>query len=338
MDYIAALQEALIQKGYGNKYQKLCVDYASNLLNNRLPVIFDKKHLALLMGVNYQTLTYYLINTDNFYKEHKIIKSNGGYRTISAPSFNLKAIQRWVLDNILYKYQVSDNANGFVKGKSIKNNAESHIGKEIILNIDIKNFFPSITFQQVFYLFYNSGYTKEMSFTFAKLLTFKGRLPQGSPASPYLANILCKKLDSRLNGFAIKIGASYSRYADDITFSGDADIYRHISFIRNIIESENFKINEKKLRVQKSNSKQEVTGLIISNGEVKVKRNYKKKLEQHIYYCKKFGVFNHLKYTGASDKSYFKEYLYGMASYVSMIEPDTGKSYLNSLNEIIWDY
>ncbi|WP_210608073.1 retron St85 family RNA-directed DNA polymerase [Priestia flexa] len=337
MDYINSLREALIQAGYGRRYQKLCLEYADNLLNNQLPVIFDKKHLSLLMGVEPSILGYYIFNSDNFYKEYKIPKSNGDLRVLSAPSFNLKSIQRWILENILYNYQVSNNANGFVIGKSIRDNAEPHIGKEIVINIDIKDFFPSINFERIFYLFYNSGYTKEISYTFAKLLTYNKLLPQGSPASPYLANIICNRLDKRLSGLASKIKASYTRYADDITFSGEANIVNYIKTLRNIIESENFSINENKLRIQKQNSMQEVTGLTVNNG-VKVKRKYKKNLEQHIYYCKKYGVYSHLEHTGAKDKSYFKEYLYGMASYIKMIEPDVGEYFLRNLDEINWDY
>ncbi len=337
MNYITALQEGLAQKNYGARYQKLCLTYASNLLDKDLPVIFDKKHLSLLMGINPVTIGYYIINTDNFYKEYQIPKSNGDVRIISSPSFNLKAIQRWILENILYRYPVSDRANGFIKGKSIKDNAEPHVGKDIVINVDIKDFFPSIKFDQIFYVFYNKGYTKELSFTFAKLLTYKGELPQGSPASPYLANIICRVLDQRLLGLASKIGASFTRYADDITFSGNSDIVNYKDTIRSIIENEGFKINDKKFRIQRSNQMQEVTGLIVNDG-LKVKRRYKRKLKQHIYYCKKYGVYSHLKYTQAEDKSYFKEYLYGMAYFIKMIEPETGNDLLCDLDEIYWDY
>ncbi|MEC1394746.1 retron St85 family RNA-directed DNA polymerase [Bacillus velezensis] len=337
MDYINSLRKSLILCGYGKRYQKICLEYAENLLDNQLPVIFDKKHLSLLMGVKPSILGYYIFNSDNFYKEHRIPKSNGDFRVLSAPSFNLKSIQRWILVNVLYKYEVSDNANGFVIGKSIKDNAEPHVGKEIVINIDIKDFFPTITFERVFYIFYNSGYTKEVSFTLTKLLTYNQVLPQGSPASPYLANIVCDSLDKRLSGLASKINASYTRYADDITFSGDFHIVKYIKTLRNIIESESFSINEDKLRIQKQNNAQEVTGLTVNNG-VKVKRRYKKNLEQQIYYCKKYGVYSHLEHTRAKDKSFFKEYLYGMASYIKMIEPETGEHFLRELDQIKWDY
>ncbi|MEN3772350.1 retron St85 family RNA-directed DNA polymerase [Priestia megaterium] len=337
MDYINSLREALIQEGYGKRYQKLCLEYAYTLLNNQLPVIFDKKHLSLLMGVEPSTLGYYIFNSDNFYQEYKIPKLNGDFRTLSAPSFNLKSIQRWILDNILYRYEINNNANGFVLGKSIKDNAEPHIGKEVVINLDVKDFFPSINFERIFYLFYSSGYTKEISYTFTKLLTYNEVLPQGSPASPHLANIICNKLDKRLSGLASKINASYTRYADDITFSGEVSIVKYIKTLRSIIESEGFSINEGKLRIQKQNSMQEVTGLIVNNG-VKVKRKYKKQLEQHIYYCKRYGVYSHLERTGATNKSYFKEYLYGMASYIKMIEPETGEHFLRDLDKINWDY
>ncbi|MFE8701549.1 retron St85 family RNA-directed DNA polymerase [Cytobacillus sp. FJAT-54145] len=336
MTYIINLKEELAKSDYDVEYQELCLNYANFLISNGLPVIFDKKHLSLLMGINFSSLNYYVINTDHFYQEYKIPKKNGEFRLVLAPSFNLKSIQKWILENILYNYQVSENATGFVKGKSILDNALPHVAKDVVFNLDIKDFFPSVTFKQVFYIFYNKGYTKEISFTLTKLLTYKETLPQGSPASPYIANIICKRMDQFLENLAKTHNANYTRYADDITFSGDTNIENIINPIRSIINNEGFTINEKKVRIQNRNSMQEVTGLTVNNA-VKVKRKYKKKLEQHIYYCQKHGVFSHLKYTGLENKSYFKEYLYGMANFIKMIEPDVGNRYIDSLNEIIWN-
>lgn len=335
MDYINLLELKLTEKGYGNRYKKICIRYAEVLINQGLPVIFDLKHLSLLMGIENNVLSYYVINSNKFYKEHQILKSNGSFRTISNPSYNLKAIQRWILDNILYLFPVHTHAYGFVKGRNIKDNALVHINKELVLNIDIKNFFPSIKFEQVFYLFLDHGFTKELSYSLAELTTFNGVLPQGAPTSPYIANIVCHRMDKRLLALSTKIKANYSRYADDITISSDENIRKYVDTIKSIIIDEGFNINYRKLRLQTKNNMQEVTGLIV-NENVKVKRKYKKRLEQHIYYCEKFGVYSHLQENGADNKSYFKEYLYGMANFVKMIEPEEGVKFLIRLDEINW--
>lgn len=335
MDYLNRLKNKLIEKGYGVRYQKTCIDYASSLIRQDLPVIFDKEHLSLVMGIDQKKLGYYIMNSDNFYKEYSVQKSNGGTRVIIMPSLHLKEIQRWILDNILYRYSINDAAYGFVLNRNIKDNAMIHINQSTIVNLDIKNFFPTINYERVFSLFFKSGYTKEVSFILAKLCTYKGILPQGAPSSPYIANILCNRLDKRISGLVAKKKYKYSRYADDITISGDKEINNLVPYIIKIISSEHFEVNLNKLRVQDTATFKEVTGLIV-NDTVKVKRKFKKKLEQHIYYCEKFGVYSHLKKIDLPGKSYFREYLYGMANFIKMIEPEVGNGYLLRLDNIAW--
>ncbi|EPD92519.1 retron St85 family RNA-directed DNA polymerase [Paenibacillus sp. HGH0039] len=329
------LESSLTQKGYGKRYKKICINYAKALNEQGLPVIFDNNHLSLLMGIESKILGHYIMNSNKFYKEYQIAKSNGSLRTISTPSYNMKTIQRWVLDNVLSSFAIHSNAFGFVKGRNIKDNALLHTKKKVVLNIDIKNFFPTIKFDRIFYMFYHHGYTKELSYTLAALTTYNGSLPQGAPTSPYISNILCQRMDKRLLALAKKMNADYSRYADDITMSGDENVRQYIETIKSIIINEGFDINYKKLRLQTDNNMQEVTGLIV-NEDVKVKRKYKKRLEQHIYYCKKFGVYSHLKKIESESKSYFKEYLYGIANFIKMIEPDEGLEFLKKLDEINW--
>ncbi|WP_375103252.1 reverse transcriptase family protein [Paenibacillus sp. RS8] len=337
MDYINRLREKLIEEGYGRRYQKACLSYAEELVNKDLPVIFDKKHLSLLMGIDNKKLSYYIVSSDVFYTEHIIPKSNGRYREITMPSLHLKEIQRWILDNILYRFCISGAAYGFVRNRSIKDNAAVHINQSSVINLDLKDFFPNIKFEQVFRLFHNSGYTKEISYSLAKLCTYNGVLPQGAPSSPYIANILCNSLDKRILSLVSDFGYRYSRYADDITISGDEKVKGLIPSIIKIIESENFNINLKKMRIQENIPYKEITGLMVGE-TVKVKRKYKMKLEQHIYYCERYGVYSHLKEIKAEERSYFKEYLFGMANFIKMIEPNEGQNYLDRLNKINWGY
>ncbi|WP_050803042.1 reverse transcriptase domain-containing protein [Paenibacillus sp. HGF7] len=134
------LESSLTQKGYGKRYKKICINYAKALNEQGLPVIFDNNHLSLLMGIESKILGHYIMNSNKFYKEYQIAKSNGSLRTISTPSYNMKTIQRWVLDNVLSSFAIHSNAFGFVKGRNIKDNALLHTKKKVVLNIDIKIF------------------------------------------------------------------------------------------------------------------------------------------------------------------------------------------------------
>lgn len=337
MSFVNSLANEMRNKGYDKKYIDLCIVYSENLISKKLPVIFDGKHLAALLGIKYSTLSYYVYQNTKFYKKFKISKKNGGFREIDSPSLNLKKIQKWILENILETIDVSQNAFGFRKNLSISDNAINHTHRKIVYNIDIKNFFPSISREDVFYIFYKLGYTYEISYIFSKLLTNDDRLPQGAPTSPYLSNIKCEKLDKSLELFCQRINATYTRYADDITVStnNSKSVKQDIKTIKKIILKHNFNINFKKERLQKSNQMQEVTGLIVNNG-VKIKRQYKKEVEKEIYYCKKFGVTSHLKKTNQDHLSFYKEYLYGKVNFINSIEPDVADRYYRELEEINW--
>lgn len=159
-------------------------------------------------------------------------------------------------------------------------------------------------------------------------------LPQGSPASPTISNLVSLKLDKRLGRLADKIGASYTRYADDITFSGKKTIQKYIELIRKIIYEEGYEINEGKFRLQYAHQRQEVTGLIV-NKEVAIPQKRINELENAIYYCKKYGVVDHMSHIGC-EKGFYKEHLYGLAYFIKMVNPEKGLKYLLQLNEIEW--
>lgn len=336
-DYVTRLRDALLVEGYGEDYINLCIDYSNRLLENRLPVIFDKEHLSLLLGLDKHYFFQLFMQADDFYKEVKIPKKRvGQFRKLSVPTEGLKYVQRWILDNVLYNIRVSKATTGFVRGKSIVDNARIHVGKECLVNIDLKDFFPSITYDDVFYLFKYYGYTNEVSFILSKLCTYQNVLPQGAPTSPYISNILSYKLDVRFLKLCEKISADYTRYADDITISGSKYIVNYFNVFQNIIHSEGFHINHGKTRIQYSHMRQEVTGLIV-NQKISVPVETKKYLRQQIFYCKQFGVNSHLRRLNLQNSN-FKEYLFGLAFFVKMVEPRQGELFLEQLNTIHWDY
>lgn len=335
--YIADLELLLIQENYEKEYISKCKEYAERLLTNGLPVIFDIVHLSKLIGTSVEFINKLVFSPYLFYKEVHIPKKSGGTRILNIPSLELKYIQRWILDNILSKIGVSEYAIGFCKDCSIIDNAKFHLNKQCVINIDIQDFFPSISFDRVFKVFAYYGYTKEVSFFLAKLCTYEDKLPQGSPASPMLSNIVNLKLDKRLSALAKTYEASYSRYADDITFSGNSGIKNIIKLAISVLNEEGYEINQRKTRIAYGHQRQEVTGIIVNGEKLSVNKKYKRKLNQEIYYCLKFGVKHHMEQTN-NTKAFYKEHLYGKAYFVYMVEPEIGKIMLKKLDGIQWDY
>lgn len=257
--------------------------------------------------VRLNSLTYYANPTicKKRYQTFTIKKKSGDDRTIHAPVKGLKSILcslNFVLQCI---YVPHEAATGFVVGKSIVDNAKKHVGQNYVLNLDLKDFFHSFDRNRVkmgfIYEPFNLNGDKEpLAFLLASLCTHpfeidgeeKTVLPQGSPTSPTLTNILCKKLDRRLTGLANRFGATYTRYADDITFSSSHNIYTDEAFnkeLKRLIEDDQkLVINPKKTRLQKAGYRQEATGLIV-NDKVNVRRRYVKQIRMWLYYWEKYG-------------------------------------------------
>ena len=273
-----------------------------------------------------------------WWREFSIPKRSGGVRQIIAPRSPLKQIQKWILSNILMKVKggTTQYAYGFVKGKSIVDNAKPHVGKKIILNIDIKDFFPSIKIKRVEHLFRSFGYTWRLSKLLAGLCTFKGFLPQGAPTSPAISNMICRKLDLRLAKFCEKHDLTYTRYADDITISGNYDVLKFKNVIMSIIEDEGFKVSHKKLRVTGRGKAQIVTGLVV-NEKINIRRNEIKTLRAIIHNCKKKGVLEHIKKRDdIKNKLNFANWLYGKIGIVHMVRPEIAKKFIDELKHMDW--
>jgi len=270
--------------------------------------------------IQLQSLTYYANPElcDKRYSKFLIKKKSGSHRIINSPTKGLKVILRSL--NIILQciYEPHFSATGFVTNKSIVDNAKLHVGKNYVYNIDLKDFFHSFDRNRVklgfvFEPFNLKNEREPLAFLIACLCThpfeiegeFKTVLPQGSPTSPTITNILCSKLDRRLTGLAKRFGAQYSRYADDITFSSNQSIFKNEVFLMelnriisedNLFNSKNptstigpqLKINPDKTRLQKTAYQQEVTGLII-NEKVNVRRRYVGQIRMWLYYWEKYG-------------------------------------------------
>lgn len=285
------------------------------------------------------------------YRRFQISKKTGGFREISAPAPRLKAAQHWLLEQVLYKVELHEAAHGFVPQRSIVSNAAPHVGAEVVINMDLKDFFPSVSYRRVKGVFQGLGYSEQLATIMALICTepqtdaveldgqtyhvHKGerRLPQGAPSSPAITNILCWRLDRRFAGMAKSLGWTYTRYADDLTFSKAADDTRDVNRIlwqaRQIVENEGFTLHPDKIKVMRRNSRQEVTGVVV-NEKLNVPRA---KLKQFR------AVLHRLETQGAAAVNFGQgqvlESIKGFTHYVKMVNPEKGVALKAELDRIL---
>jgi len=262
---------------------------------------------------------------DRLYRVSEIPKRSGGMRQIEAPCASLKAVQRGILKHVFKDVRHHEACHGFRTEHSIMTNASPHVGKEVVVNLDLKNFFPNVTARRV-YGIYRAFVGKG---NYARFLTdvsiFNGRLPQGAPTSPMLANLACIRLDRRLAGLARKKDMTYTRYADDITFSGPATLLRYIPVIKSIVAEEGFEVALPKLRIHRRGSRQEVTGLTV-NQRVSVPRALRRRLRAAVHAAK------HGKAPIWKGVQISLQALHGHIHFVSSIHPDLGAKLLTQLS------
>ena len=221
----------------------------------------------------------------NGYEKKSITKKNGNLRKLLVPPPFTKNMQKKIKNVINEYYRPTNAVHGFIisEGNDIRNivtNASFHVRKKVVINLDIENFFDSINFGRVRGLFLSKPFSlnEKIATRIAQLTTYDNQLPQGAPTSPLISNIICSKMDHQLIKLAKNNGYTFTRYADDITFSTNKRIYpldieNIILEIRNIIGDNGFNINEEKTRVQDKYESQVVTGLKV-NEKVNIKRKF----------------------------------------------------------------
>lgn len=308
--------------------------YVEKLLGQDLPVVFDLEHLSRLCGIRRRKMAAIIFSPSSFYRRFAIKKSNGGTREISAPNLVLKECQRWILSEILEKIRLPDCVQGFAIDRSIVTNARIHINKPMVVNVDIRDFFPSIKSKRVFNLFRQLGYGKDISFYLTRLTTLDGALPQGAPTSPMISNAVVRHLDIRLSRLAHEGGHAYSRYADDLTFSGASSLISMLPLIQSIVKEEGFDLNPSKTRIMRSHKRQEVTGLVVNHG-VAINRGHRRWLRQQVHYMRKFGPEDCARFMESSKKNR-REFFYGHAFFVRMVDRAKGDALLRELDATRW--
>jgi RNA-directed DNA polymerase len=310
-----------------------------------LPVLSTPADLAAALDLSIPRLRWLAFHAEVATRVHYIRfdvpKRGGGTRALFAPHRSLDGAQRWIFENILNKLPVDPAAQGFVPGRSTLTNAQAHAGKHLVLNLDLRDFFPSIVWPRVRAVFQRAGYSPAVATILALLCTECPRktviydgttyhvatgprgLPQGACTSPALSNQVARRLDRRLTGLASKLGLTYTRYADDLTISGDAALADRIGYVlarvRHLAADEGFAVNETKTRVLGRNARQSVTGLVV-NDRPGVPRAVVRRLRAILHRARHEGLASQNR-AGHPD---FRAWIQGMIAYVSMARPETG--------------
>lgn len=271
-------------------------------------------------------------NPEKFYTTKYINKKDGTKRELLEPKTILKSIQKKILNNVLYGLNVSKYACAYIPSKKIAENTRPHTNKKIILKLDIKDFFTNITFENIYNILPNSIFPKEIKVLLVKLCTYYDYLPQGSPTSPYISNLVLKSFDKYIGKYCEAKNISYTRYCDDLTFSGDFNIKKLKNKVQAYIEEMGFNLNEKKTKVIRNNRRQTVTGVVV-NKKTNVTKEYKRKIRQEMYYIKKYGLENSCKYINKNPKKYLNS-LKGKINYcLELNYTEELRSYLKILKE-----
>ena len=315
----------------------------------QLPALADPAAVATLVGISTADLAKLMrpgTDAGSGYVEFEIPKAKGGTRKIAAPRTPLRKVQRKILDEILAKVPLHDAAHGFVPDRSTVTNALPHTRAAIVLKLDLKDFFPTVHYRRVKGLFQYLGYNEEVSATLAGLTTYRpkldnghvvwpGVLPQGAPTSPAIANLVSRRLDARLGKLAEKYGATYTRYADDLTFSFRVDpaikLGRFLWWVDGICQQEGFTERADKRRVLRNKHQQRITGLVV-NDKVNIPRVDRRRFRAILHNCARHGLASQ-----ANDHADFPAYLAGYAAYVHMVDPVLGKQYLDEVARLTGD-
>ncbi|WP_197530632.1 reverse transcriptase family protein [Bythopirellula polymerisocia] len=338
----------------------------------RLPSICTIKELADLLSITVSELNWFADLKLFEYKRNRgalrhyryrpVTKRFGRIRLIEAPKPRLKVIQTLILSTILNNVPPHTAAHGFRRGRSIKTFAEPHTDKMAVLKIDLSDFFPSISIARVQSLFRALGYPELVADTLAGLcsnatpldvwdspkvdspaknirqvrwLYANPHLPQGAPTSPTLANLCAYRLDCRLSALAESVGAVYTRYADDLAFSGDDSFARvakrfQIHVCATAME-EGFRVHHRKTRIMRRGVRQRIAGLVV-NKHLNLARNDIDRLKAILTNCIRFGAHTQ----NRSEQDDFRAHLYGRVAFVESINPRKGSKLRQLLEQVEW--
>jgi hypothetical protein len=289
------------------------------LAERGLPPLTSPTVLAFILGISPKLITAMGRNPSRYYRSFTLPKKSGGERTILAPRTFLKAVQYYVLRFILEKQPLSPFATGFVRGKGIVHNAKLHAGLPFLLNVDLRDFFGSVTLGQVRNQFLTIGFPVAVADALGQLCTFGGSLPQGAPTSPALSNLVFSSADHEIAELALGNRLTYSRYADDLTFSGLRPIPRSFTIeLSRILQARGFALNPRKTRFAGPSQARYVTGLVV-NVRPQVDRRTRRKLRAMFHQAR----VDPVRFANRANE------MLGWASYVQSFDFARGQRYIS---------
>jgi hypothetical protein len=288
------------------------------------------------------------------YRYRVLQKRAGGVRLIEAPKDRLKDIQRWILREILERIPAHRAAHGFVKDRNVASFAAPHVGRAVVLRMDLEDFFPSISRPRVQALFRIAGYPESVADLLGGLCTHstprqiwgadhpdarmwyaRPHLPQGAPASPAIANACAWRMDCRLSALAEAAGAAYTRYADDLAFSGGPEfargVHRFAAHASVAAMDEGFQVNYRKTRVMRQGVRQHLAGLV-TNSRLNVPRDDFDRLKAALTNCVRHGIESQ----NRDAHPCFRDHLEGRVAWVESINPGRGGKLREILQRVIW--
>jgi retron-type reverse transcriptase len=311
------------------------------MINLDFQAIENPSEIAMALGCSPSSIVRVLERPSLFYDQLRLRKkgkyNRGEYRTVYRVKPELKNLQKNIATAISSSQQFPEYVQGFVSKRSIATNAALHLAQKYVLNVDIKDFFDSITQAQVTEVFKKLGCIESIALIFAKLCTLHGQLVQGASTSPVLANLVCIALDQELAELGKKHGCSYSRYADDITFSGE-QLPRNKD-IERCLKQHGFQSNPHKWKRQSRGQSQYVTGLtVFDNISPRIPKYIKRRLRQILHYASKYGLESHLDKIQCIDEDSERfeiRRIDGMIAFMYSVEPDHALQFDLQWQEII---
>lgn len=262
------------------------------------------------------------------YRTLSVPKRGGGRRTLREPDALLKKVQKNILRHILDGAPVSEYACAYRKGMGVRQNAAIHLGQPMILKLDIHDFFGSITFPMVMRsAFPGTLFPPAAATMLTSLCCFRDVLPQGAPTSAAISNLVMEPFDRHMGAWCAARGIRYSRYCDDMTFSGAFDAGEVEAKVRAFLEAMGFSLNRKKTKLMTAGRRQTVTGLVV-NEKLQVPREYQRALRQELYFCETYGVRSHMerkngRVPSEEEAARYLESLAGKVAYVASVDPES---------------
>lgn len=256
------------------------------------------------------------------YHDIEIPKGNEETRLLHIPDDFMKSIQKSILDNILVFEPISPYAKAYRIGGSTKSNAAPHVGMPVVMKCDIRKFFDHITFPMLRdKVFPESRFSRSNSILLSALCVYEDSIPQGAPTSPAVSNIILRGFDDRVGSWCEDRNITYTRYCDDMTFSGSFVPCELKQFVEKELFREGFFLNHDKTVVLHQGQRIEITGIVV-NEKISIPKFYKKSIRQEIYYCQKYGIASHIEKKELSESvDSYKKKLLGRLNYILSVEP-----------------